>query len=106
MYLTVRLVDAGKKAHTRAEVLRANRDAGPDICVQKGTRKIWIEAVSSDKGHQTNPDRVADWSAAEQRIDVEEERRQVELRITSALKSEIEKFKGYRADGIVDDRDS
>ena len=63
MYLTVRLVDAGKKVRTRAEMPRANRDAGPDICVQKGTRKIWIEAVSPDQGHQNNPDRVADWPA-------------------------------------------
>jgi hypothetical protein len=106
MYLTVRLVDAGRKVRTSAEVPRANRDVGPDICVRKGTRKIWIEAVSPDQGHEDNPDRVGDWPADEQRIDVEEERRRVELRITTALNSKIEKFKRYRADGIVDERDS
>jgi len=106
MYLTVRLVDAGRKVRTKAEVPRANRDVGPDICIQKGTRRIWIEAVAPDQGDQNNPDRVADWPAVEQRIDVEEERRQVELRITAALSNKIAKFKRYKNAGIVGDRDS
>jgi hypothetical protein len=106
MYLTIRLLDAAKKVRSRAELAPAARDVGPDICIQKGTRKIWIEAVSPDQGRENNPDRVADWPAEERRIDAEEQRRQVELRITTALSSKIEKFKGYRDDGIVDERDS
>lgn len=106
MYLTVRLLDAGKKIRSRAELSPAARDVGPDVCIQKGTRRIWIEAVSPEQGHANNPDRVADWPAEEARIDVGEQRRQVELRITTALSSKIEKFQGYRDDGIVDERDS
>lgn len=106
MYLTVRLLDAAKKVRPRAELAPAARDVGPDICIQKGTRRIWIEAVSPDQGHQNNPDRVADWPVEERRIDAEEQRRQVELRITTALSSKIEKFKGYRNEGIIAERDS
>jgi hypothetical protein len=106
MYLTVRLLDAAKKVRPRTELAQAARDVGPDICIQKGTRKIWIEAVSPDQGHENNPDRVADWPAEESRIDVDEQRRQVELRATSALSSKIAKFKRYRDNGIVNERDS
>lgn len=106
MYLTVRLLDAAKKVRPRAELAQAVRDVGPDICIQKGTRKIWIEAVSPDQGRENNPDRVADWPAGEGRIDVEEERRQVELRVTTALSAKIAKFKKYRNNGIIDERDS
>jgi len=89
MYLSVRLLDAAKKVRSKAEVARAVRDVGPDVCIQKGTRRIWIEAVLPDQGHENNPDRVADWPAEERRIDAEEQRRQVELRITTALNSKI-----------------
>jgi hypothetical protein len=106
MYLTVRLLDAGKKIRSRAELPSAARDVGPDLCIQKGTRRIWIEAVSPEQGHANNPDRVADRPAEEARIDADEQRRQVELRITTALCSKIEKFKGYRNDGIIGERDS
>jgi hypothetical protein len=106
MYLSVRLLDAAKKVRSKAEVARAARDVGPDVCIQKGTRRIWIEAVSPDQGHENNPDRVADWPAEERRIDAEEQRRQVELRITTALSSKIEKFKEYRDNGMIDERDS
>jgi hypothetical protein len=106
MYLTVRLIDAGKKVRSRAELAAAERDAGPDVCVRKGSRKIWIEAVSPEQGHENSPDRVADWPQEEQQINVDEERRQVELRITAALASKIGKFKGYREAGIIDERDS
>jgi hypothetical protein len=106
MYLAVRLLDAAKKVRRRAELAQAVRDVGPDICIQKGTRRIWIEAVSPDQGRESNPDRVADWPAGEVRIDVEEERRQVELRVTTALSAKIAKFKQYRDAGIIDERDS
>ena len=75
MYLSVRLLDAAKKVRSKAEVARAAR-VGPDVCIQKGTRRIWIEAVSPDQGHENNSDRVADWPAEERRIDAEEQRRQ------------------------------
>jgi len=105
MYLTVRLLDVAKKVRAKADLARAARDVGPDICIYKGTRRIWIEAVSPDQGHQDNPDRVANLPE-DGRIDAEDERRRVELRITTALVSKIEKFRAYRDAGIVDDRDS
>ena len=106
MYLTVRLLDTAPEVRPRTELAQAARDVGPDICIQKGTRKIWIEAVSPDQGHENNPDRVADWPAKESRINVErKQRRQVELRATAALSSKIAKFKRYRDNGIVNERD-
>jgi len=75
MYLTVRLLDAGKNVPSRAELAPADRDTGPDVCIRKGSRKIWIEAVSPEQGHENNPDRLADWPQEEQQINVDEERR-------------------------------
>jgi hypothetical protein len=43
MYLAAWLLDAGHHLRPRAELPAAQRDAGPDICVRKGRRKIWIE---------------------------------------------------------------
>lgn len=83
MYLTVRLLDAGKKVRAKAELVCAARDVGPDICVHKGKRRIWIEAVSPDQVHRDNPDKVADL-LEDGRINDEDERRRVELRITTA----------------------
>jgi hypothetical protein len=99
MYLTVRLLDAGKKIRSRAELPSAARDVGLDLCNQKGTRRTWIEAVSPELGHANNPDRLADWPAEEARIDVDEQRHQVELRITTALSSKIKNSKGTETMG-------
>ncbi len=102
MYLTVRLADAGKKVRKRAEVPAATRDIGPDICILKGRRKIWIEAISPDQGDvEKNLDRVPDLPQEEGRVDVAAQRRAVELRITSALDTKITKFQIYRNSGII-----
>lgn len=71
----------------------------------KGTRRIWIEAVSPDQGHQDNLDKVSNLPE-DGRVDAEDERRRVELRITAALASKIDKFRTYRDAGIIDERDS
>ncbi len=80
----MRLIDSGKNVRPRAELAAADRDVGPDVCIRKGTRNIWIEAVSPEHGHENNPNRVADWPQQGQQINVEERRRQMELRVASA----------------------
>jgi hypothetical protein len=64
MYLTVVLLDAGKKIQPREKLHKAERGAGPDICIPKGRRKIWIEAIAPDRGELDNLDRVPDLFAA------------------------------------------
>src|SRR5262249_38661152 len=106
MYLALRLLDARRKLHTRAELTAAVRDRGPDICIKKCNRRIWIEATAPGRGDAANLDRIpddVDVSAAQGR---DEERRQVELRITSAIYTKMKKFQEYRDAGIIGDNDS
>jgi hypothetical protein len=104
MYLTVRLL-ARKKLSTRVEVTAARAKGGPDICIRKGKRKIWIEAIAPEPGDDPNLDRIPDLLiGSEQMQDVP--KREVELRITSALLKKTDAFRAYREKGIVGDNDS
>jgi hypothetical protein len=60
MYLTLAMLDRHKmKVCRRAELTLAQRDKGPDICIGKGNRRIWIEAMAPEHGDdEENPDRV------------------------------------------------
>jgi hypothetical protein len=60
MYLTVCLLASRRKLRPRAELPDAKRNEGPDICIFKGRRKIWIEAIAPSPGDDKNLDRVPD----------------------------------------------
>jgi hypothetical protein len=107
MYLTVRFLDARKKLRPRAELTAADRDTGPDICIRKSRRHIWIEAIAPTQGDaKDNLDRVPDLLPAGPDELKDPPRREVELRITSALLEKADKFQGYREKGIVGENDS
>jgi hypothetical protein len=99
MYLTVSLLEAGKKVRSRAELTKAERDTGPDICVLEEGRKVWIECVAPGAGIEGHPDSVPELTG--KRTVLAAPRRQVELRITSSLLQKREKFRGYQQKKIV-----
>jgi len=107
MYLTVQLVDTGKRVCRRDQLPAGRRDTGPDICIPKGRRKIWIEAIAPGPGDLTNLDHVpALFSASTEKQAQNAPRRQIELRITSALRTKTDAFRRYREKGIIGERDS
>jgi hypothetical protein len=106
MYLAVQLLNARKKILSRDQLPAAQRDEGPDICIPKGKRKIWIEALAPDRGEPSNLDQVPDLFAASAEGQAQDARRQVELRITSALLKKRDAFQEYRDKGIVAEEDS
>jgi hypothetical protein len=63
----------------------------------------WIEVIAPSPGDETNLDKVPDLfpSGAQ-----EDNRRHIELRIASALKTKADKFALYRKKGIIGERDS
>jgi hypothetical protein len=106
MYLTVQLLKQKKGLRQRAENEPAIRDAGPDISIRKGKRTIWIEAIAPDVG-DVPEDRVPDLFPQDQFEHTPNlSRRQIELRITSALLTKARKFQTYREQGIVGENDS
>lgn len=56
MYLGCSLLEAGKALLPTSE--RARQGGQPDLCVIDGERRIWIEAITPDRG-QHGPDAVA-----------------------------------------------
>lgn len=109
MCLALVLLEGRRKLRKREELTKAQRDEGPDICIQKGNRKIWIEAMAPDRGDEqpgeANPDRVP--KLKEGHSDAKDNpRRQIELRITGALRTKAKKFETYRENGIIGEKDS
>jgi hypothetical protein len=84
----------------------AQRDTGPDICIRKGRRRIWIEAEAPGPGDADNPDQVPDLFAATADEKSDAPRRQIELRITGSLRRKAEKFNSYRKKGLIGETDS
>lgn len=106
MYLTVHMLDAGKNVRPRSELPIAQRNTGPDIKIIDGERTIWIEAIAPEPGADNNPDRVPDIiPISECDIAQYAPRREVELRITSALESKREAFIRYQGKGPVSEED-
>jgi hypothetical protein len=103
MYLGVRLLDGRKAVRKRGQLSKKERDEGPDFCIQKGRRKIWIEVIAPSPGDEDNPDKVPDLFASGAD---EGARRKIELRIASALKTKADKFAHYREKGIIGPNDS
>lgn len=106
MYLTVQLLEAGKNVRPRSDLCAANRDAGPDIRIVEDNRTIWIEAVTPEVGDRENLDRVPSLTPLNEGGQAQcAPRRQVELRLTSALEKKRKAFERYRQGGLVADRD-
>lgn len=106
MYLTLVMLKGRKQLRKRAELTLAQRDAGPDICIRKGNRRIWIEAMAPERGDEkANPDRVRELTPGLNGAKGNR-RRQIELRITHALRTKAKKFAGYRAQDIIGEKDS
>jgi hypothetical protein len=103
MYLGVRLLHCRKALRKRGRLAKAERDAGPDFCIQKGRRKIWVEVIAPSSGDETNLDKVPNLFASGADSDA---RRKIELRIAGALKTKADKFARYREKGIIGPNDS
>ena len=84
-----------KKMRRREELTREQRNTGPDICIRKGRRRIWIEGIATGTGNADNLDQVPDLFAANADEVQNAPRRQIELRITAALRRKAEKFERY-----------
>jgi hypothetical protein len=106
MYLAIRFLGARRKMRKREELTREQRDTGPDICISKGARRIWIEGIATGVGNADNLDQVPDLFAAGTDEIQNAPRRQIELRITAALRRKAEKFKRYRELEIIGEKDS
>ena len=106
MYLTISLLNVRKNLRRREQVTSAERDEGPDICITKGSRRIWIEAVAPGPGDDGKPDRVPDfWQPTPDEAQKFPDR-QIELRITSSLLKKRDAFARYRDNGIIGEKDS
>jgi hypothetical protein len=103
MYLGVRLLEGRKALRKKDKLPKAERDEGPDFCIQKGRRRIWVEMIAPSSGDDTNLDKVPDLFASSAEND---SRRKIELRIASALKTKTDKFAGYLGKGIIGPSDS
>lgn len=103
MYLGVHLLHDKKAIKKKSELPKALRDEGPDFCIRKGRRNIWVEAIAPSPGDEDNPDRVPDLFASGAEKD---SRRKIELRIGSSLKTKTDKFSNYREKGIIGEKDS
>jgi hypothetical protein len=103
MYLADRLLDGRKALIKRDNLAQRQRDEGPDFCIQKGRRKIWVEVIAPGPGDDANLDKVPDLFASGAGDD---NRRKIELRIASALKTKADKFALYREKGIIGPKDS
>lgn len=105
MYLATRLLAGRKKLVPRAELPAAQRDEGPDICIRKSRRKVWIEAIAPSPGDDKNLDQVPDLFVGGDGMH-DMPKRQIELRITGALSTKLKAFQKYRSDGLIDENDS
>jgi hypothetical protein len=107
MYLAVVLLKARKTLRPRAKLTKASRNKGPDICIPKRKRKIWIEAIAPDPGDDVkNLDRVPNLFPASADGSREAPRREIELRITSSLFKKMEHFQLLKEEGVVAETDS
>lgn len=106
MYLTTQLLDEGRNVCPRSDLPAKIRNSGPDIQIGEEGRTIWIEAITPEPGDLANVDRVPEIvSMSESGGTQIVPRRQVELRITSALLEKRNAFQQYRERGLVGEHD-
>jgi hypothetical protein len=78
MYLGVRLLKGRKALRKKDKLPNEKRDEGPDFCIQKGRRRIWVEVIAPSPGDESNLDKVPDLFTSGAGSD---SRRKIELRI-------------------------
>ena len=106
MYLTAQLLDAGKNVQPRCASPRQARDHRPDICITEGRKTIWIEAVAPDLGEPGRPDTVPEFIPLNEGSGCQNApRREVELRITSALHKKLDALRDFKEKGLVSEQD-
>jgi len=94
MYLACTLLDQGLPVQSA--------DAGPDICVDQGSRKVWIEATAPTGGN--NPDAVPEkeLNVSADRIAQRVPNREVTLRLCTAIDAKFKKYRNYVANGTIE----
>jgi hypothetical protein len=108
MYLTTHLLRLRRRLIQRSEIASCkNGDKGPDIGIRKSNRVIWVEAIAPAVGDD-ELDKVPQFLPAgtSEKFLHAAPRRQVELRITSALYTKALVFRRYRKEGIIGEKDS
>lgn len=92
MYLTCTLL----KNHLP---VRPKKEAdGPDILIEQGENRIWIEAITPSKGEEGNPDTVPEMLfGVVQRVPDE----QITLRYRSAIEDKYKKYRQYLEQGTI-----
>jgi hypothetical protein len=91
---------------------------GPDICIQHGAQRIWIEAVAPERGETGNPNSVLEMEYEELRFDPDTgqplplegagyvlEEDKVKLRYLHAISIKSDKVQGYIRKGIISPSD-
>lgn len=107
MYVSIKLMDEGKRLRLRDEFGKKERNKGPDICILEEGRKIWIEAVCPGLGEDEKPDSVPGIGPEiSNEITHPVPKRQIHLRVTNALTSKVKKLKKYLENGLISKKDS
>jgi hypothetical protein len=103
MFLGCALMDAGKTLLPTAE--RPRETGHPDLCVVDGKRRIWIEAITPDRG-KPGEDRIPEIVPLNEGGGVQRQPvRQIQLRITSALWNKSQIIRCYLKRGVVAEHD-
>lgn len=98
MYLTCTLLE------NKLPVKLKTRAAGPDILIEHGKDKIWIEAIAPTSGSQDNPDQVPGLKFG---VVTQVPGDQIILRYSSAISAKYEnKYYEYLNKGIISPSDS
>lgn len=97
MYLTCALLDGAQERGYHVTCPKP----GPDVCVESGGRRIWLEAIAATNGMPGNPDTLVE-PAPDRRIPEE----RIVLRYTSAILEKYRKYNRYIQSGIVDRGDA
>lgn len=93
MYLTCAFLD--KSLHVKNE----DRGRGPDILIEDGTSRIWVEAIAPSSGADGNPDQVPDF---ENGVPTPVPDEQIIIRYRSAIREKFDnKYRDYLAAGYV-----
>ena len=95
IYLACHLLDHKRKLMPRAK----QSSKGPDILIEEGMRRIWIEAVAPTPGNFKNPDKVTDirFDGTVNSVPNKE----LLLRVTGQLFEKAKKYRQYLEDGAV-----
>ncbi len=97
MYLTCALLK------NRLPIKPKHSADGPDILIEQGKNRIWIEAITPSSGEEGNPDKVPELSlGVAQRVPDEE----ITLRYRSAIEDKHNKCRRYLEQGTMQASDA